>query len=71
MLKRLLELIVSVVVGVIFGFLLRLMYYANIEKIGQYIPASVPVIGGIVIGIIFFYFCAFYFICDFRKNGKS
>ncbi|MCI1930686.1 MAG: TRAM domain-containing protein [Clostridia bacterium] len=55
MLKRLLELIISLAVGVAFGFLFRLVYYANIQKIGQYIPASVPIVGGIVLGIIFFF----------------
>jgi len=55
MVKRILELLAGIVVGIASALILQALYYANIEHLSQYVPYYVPTVSGIIIGIVFFF----------------
>ncbi|MBR5468129.1 MAG: TRAM domain-containing protein [Firmicutes bacterium] len=55
MVKRAIEFIISAVVTAVLCFLLQLLYSANVAKIGEYIPEFATIVGGVILGIIFFF----------------
>lgn len=53
-LKRVLEIAISLLVTTAFCFLFQLLYFANVVNIQQFIPSYVPMIVGVVFGLIFY-----------------